>query len=112
MRLLVCGGRDFKDHNLLVTALAPYRTTASVLIEGDAPGLDTLAGFWAEANGIIVLRFPAQWKKYGNAAGPIRNQQMIDEGKPDRVVAFPGGKGTMDMVRKARAARIEVIEVE
>jgi ABC-type sugar transport system substrate-binding protein len=36
---------------------------------------------------------------------------MLDEGKPDIVVAFPGGTGTADMVRRARKAGVVVIEV-
>lgn len=44
----------------------------------------------------------------GKAAGPIRNQRMLDEGKPDLVVAFPGGRGTADMVRRAKAAGVPV----
>jgi hypothetical protein len=49
-------------------------------------------------------------KAWAGKAGPIRKQQMLDEGKPDLVVAFPGGRGTAHMVRIARAAGIEVIE--
>jgi len=59
---------------------------------------------------IPVIPFPPEWKRYGPKAGPIRNKQMLDEGRPDLVVAFPGGNGTNDMVKKAKAAGIEVIE--
>jgi len=52
----------------------------------------------------------ANWAELGRKAGPIRNQQMLDEGKPNLVVAFPGGRGTADIVRRARAAGIEVVE--
>lgn len=55
--------------------------------------------------------YPANWLKYGRMAGAMRNQQMLDEEEVDLVVAFPGGKGTADMVRRARAAGIEVREV-
>ena len=53
----------------------------------------------------------ADWAKHGRKAGPIRNQRMIDEGRPDLVVAFPGGTGTADMVERARVAGIRVIEI-
>jgi hypothetical protein len=56
--------------------------------------------------------YPADWAKHGRAASPIRNQQMLDEGRPNLVVAFPGGRGTADMVRRARSAGVEVIEVD
>jgi hypothetical protein len=52
-------------------------------------------------NYVPVIEFPANWKVYGRAAGPIRNMKMLLEGKPDLVVAFPGGIGTADMVKKA-----------
>jgi hypothetical protein len=52
--------------------------------------------------------YKAEWDKHGRAAGPIRNQQMLDDGKPDLVLAFAGGRGTDDMCRRAREAGIEV----
>jgi hypothetical protein len=58
--------------------------------------------------------FYADWDKHGRAAGPIRNQQMLDEGKPDLVVAFllPQGSGTLDMIRRTEKAGIEVRVIE
>jgi hypothetical protein len=56
--------------------------------------------------------YVAQWKKHGRAAGPIRNQRMLDEGKPDLVVAFPGGRGTADMIRRAERAGVPVQQVQ
>jgi hypothetical protein len=69
-----------------------------------------LAGKWAESQGVTVEAYPADWKKHGRAAGPIRNQRMLDE-NPDILVAFPGGKGTADMVARARKASLTVIVV-
>lgn len=80
------------------------------LIHGDATGADRMAGAWAEKRGILVVKFPADWKKYKDGAGPIRNQQMIDTGKPTAVVAFPGKIGTPDMIRRARKAGLKVWE--
>jgi hypothetical protein len=82
-----------------------------MIIHGGASGADRLAGEWAASRGIPVEVHPADWQKYGRAAGPIRNQQMIDR-KPDMVVAFPGGRGTADMVRRVRMAGIELVVVE
>lgn len=55
--------------------------------------------------------FPADWAAYDRAAGPIRNARMIAEGKPDIVLAFPGGRGTANMVAQARKAGVRVIEI-
>ena len=112
MRVLVCGGRDFDDAFCLADRLAELHQQRpfSLLIHGDARGADHLAGCWAFYTGVPVIRFPADWRKHGPAAGPIRNRKMLVEGKPDLVVAFPGGKGTANMVAQAREAGVEVIE--
>jgi hypothetical protein len=68
------------------------------VIHGGANGADYIAGRWAQdTGGIPVEEFPADWNRHGNSAGPIRNQEMLDKGKPDLVVAFPGGRGTADI---------------
>jgi hypothetical protein len=82
------------------------------LNHGTAPGADAHAANWALKNRVPIKAWKADWRQHGNAAGPIRNQQMIDEGKPDLVIAFPGGRGTADMVQRAKAAGIEVFEVQ
>jgi len=112
MRVLVTGGRDFDDRALLTDALDRLHAQHgfTVLIHGDASGADRLSGEWAASKGIQVEARPADWKKHGRAAGPIRNSQMLDE-QPELVIAFPGGKGTADMVRKAKQAGLEVMMV-
>lgn len=112
MKVLVCGGRDYCDRAFLwgyLDHLGPPEV--SVIISGMATGADTLAARWGKRFGVPVREFPAEWDKHGRAAGPIRNQRMLDEGKPDLVIAFPGGRGTADMVRRAKAAGIKVDEV-
>ncbi len=113
MRVLVCGGRDFCEGRAVVEALGPMHraTPFSAIIHGAARGADYLAGAWARWMQVPELPFPADWERDGRAAGPIRNQRMLDEGKPDLVVAFPGGRGTADMIRRARKAGLRVIEV-
>lgn len=81
------------------------------IIHGGATGADSAAGDFANVHFCQELCFPADWNKYGMSAGPIRNKQMLDEGCPDLVVAFPGGKGTANMVAQAKKAGIKVIEV-
>ena len=113
MRVLVCGGRNFWDWKLLDDSLAMiYQDTPiTCIIEGGAQGADRLARKFAHVNGITLETYPAQWSEHGKAAGPIRNQQMIDQGNPDLVVAFPGGKGTADMCRRAIEAGIKIWQV-
>ena len=111
-RVLVCGGRDYGDVETLRRALDKLngKRGISCVISGAASGADRLAALWAKDRGIDLLEFPADWVKHGKAAGPMRNQQMLDEGKPDGVVAFPGGRGTLDMTSRAKLAGIVVWE--
>jgi hypothetical protein len=83
------------------------------IVEGEQRGADKMAREWAKSRGFPFLPFPAKWTIYGKSAGPIRNQQMLDEGKPDMVVAFhekfEASKGTADMIRRARKAGIPYV---
>lgn len=110
LRVLVCGGRDYADGDAVFRALDRVRAGRgiAILIHGAAPGADDLAGQWAHERGVPILPFPANWRGYGKGAGPIRNRQMLEEGRPDGVVAFPGGRGTADMIRQAEAAGVPV----
>lgn len=113
-RVLVCGGRDYASQATAfgVLDMLSEDRCINAIIQGDCPtGADKLARMWCISRNHHFDRYPADWNTHGRSAGPIRNQRMIDEGKPDLVVAFPGGRGTADMVRRARAAGIEVQEV-
>lgn len=94
-----------------------------VVIEGDAWGADQIAGKWADhqhKNGLSKYvqheRYPADWEKYGRGAGPIRNQSMLDLGKPTLVVAFSNdfskSKGTLDMIKRSQKAEVPVVKIE
>lgn len=111
MRVLVCGGRDYENYDRIREELEDLGSI-SLLIHGGARGADSLAARWASENNIRVREFKADWEKYGKRAGPIRNAQMFREGSPDYVLAFKGGRGTADAVRRAKAANIFVREVE
>ena len=111
MRILVCGGRDFSDYQLLSETLNPYISKGLVIIHGGASGADSFAEHWARDNADIIESYPADWNKYGKRAGYIRNAQMLSEGKPDLVIAFPGGKGTAMMIKLAEAAKVPVMKV-
>src|SRR3990172_671084 len=113
IRLVVTGDRNWSDSDLMFNAMATLDLTFTTVIDGEAKGADTLAHWNAERLGMATQRFPAQWEKYGRAAGPIRNQQMLDEGKPTLVWAFhddlDNSKGTGDMVRRAKKVGLPVV---
>jgi hypothetical protein len=111
MKVLVCGGRTFSDAKLLDKFLGyvdnKYRITQ--IIHGGARGADAMAGEWGRRYNIPVTVFYADWTRYGRSAGPRRNEKMLAEGKPDIVLAFPGGPGTAHMVRIAKRAGVRVV---
>lgn len=110
MRVLVCGGRDYNDRARVDQALNDLRPRATTILQGGASGADMAARLWANEHANSE-EYRADWRRFGNRAGPIRNQRMLDDGKPDLVIAFPGGRGTADMVRRAKAAGVEVREI-
>ncbi len=112
MRILITGGRNFSDRILMWTALDRLHAKHCfmLLIHGNAKGADRLASMWAQERGVGTLAYSANWARYGRSAGPIRNRQMLGE-KPDLVVAFPGGRGTADMVQVAKEAGLQVVVV-
>lgn len=135
MRVLICGGRMFgrvppdcppedyarekaratRQQSQLRAALDRLHAERrfSLVIHGAAMGADRLAGRWAEWKGLPVQSYPItslDWQRWGHAAGPIRNERMLVEGRPALVVAFAGSAGTQDMVRRALAAGVEVVK--
>ena len=106
----MCGDRNWDDEEAIETFFQNHPEITEV-IEGGASGADTMARHAAEFLGIPVKEYKATWEKYGRAAGPIRNRQMLDE-KPDLVVAFhhdlSKSKGTKDTVTEARKRGIPV----
>lgn len=79
---------------------------------GDGTGTDAFAVDWCKARGIPFKVFVADWDGLGRAAGPARNQQNLDETKPDFVIGFPGSRGTRDMCRRAEKAGVRVYRVD
>jgi hypothetical protein len=116
IRLGVCGGRYFRDVPMLWRVLDTLIFTPSLVVDGASDdvtgpymGADYWANQWAVARQIPTLRIHADWKRLGKAAGPIRNGQILKE--IDRLVAFAGGRGTADMVRRAVDAGLDVASV-
>ena len=113
MRVIVCGGRELANAAFVwlnldrIHAEKPF----THFMQGGARGADAIARDWAITKpGIEMYICKANWDKDGKAAGPIRNARML-EWKPDLVVAFPGGRGTADMVRQAKTAGIPVKQI-
>lgn len=111
MKLIVAGGRDWRDVEASRLALYDIYVTLEGAIEevvvGGARGADAIGEAWARERKIPVKVFAADWDKHGRAAGPIRNREMAEYvGPGGYLVLFPGGDGTASMAREARRAGI------
>lgn len=118
-KVLICGGRDCNEHKVMAWLEAHFvdvlverglRLQPLTIIVGGARGADNGGLLWALAEGHKVEVYKADWAKNGKAAGPIRNQRMLNE-RPDLVIAFAGGRGTFDMVARSSAAKVPVHSV-
>lgn len=121
--VIVTGGRDFQDRECVFRELdalsgkicdrAPLGTICLTIVHGDClTGADRWADEWAVINGAPVNSYPADWKRWGAAAGPIRNEKIVKyHPNADLCLAFPGGNGTADMVERCKRAGIPVKEI-
>lgn len=108
MRVIIAGGRNYTfndaDIDFLDNLCLAHEFTA--VLSGGATGADACGERWAKWRGIPIDRYPADWDAHGRAAGPIRNQIMVDAA--DALIAFPGGRGTADVTKRARKAGLRV----
>jgi len=114
MKIIVCGGREYDNAALVSKALdgllVLHKGAITHLIHGGARGADALAHDWALRNGVQTVECVANWHWAKHWAGPRRNTAMLDL-KPDLVVAFPGGAGTADMIKRARRVGVTHMEI-
>lgn len=112
MRVLVCGGREYSNYEVVWTTLSRL-PKGTVIVHGAARGADSLAALAATQLGFEVEAHPVtkeEWKTLGKKAGVLRNQDMLETGV-DLVIAFPGGRGTYDMIERSYKAGVPVIRI-
>jgi hypothetical protein len=111
MRLLISGGRHFDDAASILSELnrihAEYPVT--VLIHGGLPAIGSAAEDWARQNDVHIIRYPANWSLLGKQADAKRNRFMLEDSRPDALLAFPGGRHLQELVQHARAKGMPVI---
>lgn len=132
MRVLICGGRDFYDWQYFAFKMELFNQrmfnanifynnfsvkhnsigVVKTVIQGHANGADKMARVWAKIRGLECISYPADWDTHGKRAGYIRNKQMLDEGKPFVIVAFPGGRGTEMMIKLSDKYNIPAVNLE
>lgn len=114
MKVLITGDRNWNDVKFLHRCLDKAHTKLRIktLIEGGARGVDKIAHYWGQANNIECITEKAYWDISGKAAGPLRNQRMIDNHSPDICIAFhddiENSRGTKDMINKCKKHKIPV----
>lgn len=110
MIVIVCGGRDYEDADHVHKVLSRLRVKLGIthIVHGGAQGADWLAHNWGLRNGVQPVSCPAMWEALGRKAGALHNRSMLALGV-QRVIYFPGGKGTADMVKAAKTAGIRCI---
>jgi hypothetical protein len=96
----------------LIESMMIEQKPDTIFVEGEAPGIDTFCNEIALYYDYNLRRYPADWKKYGKGAGPIRNKEMLDRENVDVVWAFHDNikksKGTKNMIHQARERGIPV----
>ena len=105
--MAVVGSRYFTDYEFVKSKLNQH-LPIDMIVSGGAPGVDSLAERYAHEHNIPCKIFPADWKRYGRGAGPIRNTLIVN--MATMMIAFPGPnpKGTKDSITKAEKKNIPV----
>lgn len=130
MRVVVTGGRDYRDSARVAAVLQAVHAKHGVtaVIQGGADGADRLCAEWAWDHGIPVATMNAAWEdierpgaviktrrdgtKYDALAGFHRNERMMTEGRPDCCIAFPGGNGTAHMLGLMKKSGLPLWEIK
>lgn len=111
MRILICGDRNWSNRAVIERELRAVLGRRPTIITGGCRGADAIATELARQLGLIVEVYPAEWGLYGRAAGPIRNEKMLNSGV-DEVWAFHddivNSLGTKDMVHRAQSDDVPV----
>ena len=108
MKVIIAGSRGIHDYASLCAAVRDSGFPIGRVLSGMARGVDTLAVRYAADNGLPLDAFPAQWSKWGRAAGYRRNVQMASHA--DALIAIWDGKspGTRHMIDVATARRLRI----
>ena len=112
MRVLICGGRHFDDDGLIKSELSKLHETIpiDVLIHGGLPTIGTSAENWARRNGVHLVRYPANFS-LGKQGDVLRDRFMLEDGRADMLLVFPGGRRTAELRNHARRTDLQIFEV-
>lgn len=109
MKVIIAGSRTIRSYTFICAHLDKINWGFTEIVSGREPkGVDSLGEEYARCHGIKIKKFPADWARYGRAAGPIRNYQMAKYA--DALIAFWDGKspGTQDMINVAKHRKLKI----
>ena len=101
MKVIIAGSRDITEQQVVIDFVWELPIEATEIVSGCAKGVDTIGEFIAEAIGVPVKKFPADWKTHGKAAGPIRNKQMAEYADA-AIVIHNGSRGSLNMIEQMK----------
>ncbi|MFI4861814.1 MAG: DUF2493 domain-containing protein [Phycisphaerales bacterium JB063] len=102
MKTIIAGSRDITDFTLVSQVIDASKFDITGVVCGEARGVDALGKRWANNRSIPVYSFPADWRQYGKAAGPMRNREMAAVASALIVIRYPDSRGSADMLRQAK----------
>lgn len=102
MKLIIAGSRSITDYTILCDCISRSDFSISEVVSGCARGVDTLGERWAIEHSIPIHKFPANWGRFGRAAGMYRNAEMADYADAAIILWDGESRGTLDMIDKMR----------
>jgi hypothetical protein len=114
MKLIIAGSRTIAGNGSLINgAIQHFQLTGKVseVVSGTASGIDSLGEKWAAHYKIKIKRFPAEWNKYGNSAGPIRNKDMAEYADALLLIWDGLSRGSKSMKTEMQKAKKDIYEV-
>ena len=111
MKLIIAGSRNFNDYQKLKIECDQFlqdQKNIEIVSGGHYKGADKLGIQYANEKGFNLIKFPAEWNKFGKAAGPKRNKEMAKYA--DALIVFWDGKskGTKSMINLAKKEGLKI----
>lgn len=110
MKVIIAGSRTINDYKLVKNILNSSKLRFTEVVSGHAQGVDLLGERWADERDIPVTEMPADWKKWGKAAGPKRNRQMAEYADALVLIWDGKSKGSANMLSVAIGKKLVIEE--
>lgn len=112
MKVIIAGDRNIDNMDIVKSAIVKSRFHITEVVCGMCRGVDILGRQWAIENNIPVKEFPANWSKFGRAAGPIRNREMAEYADALIAILMPNSVGTKNMIQTAAKVGLKNVYIQ